>query len=325
MSGVIRLKIALIGITGHIEYVFQSAAMRSDLHIVGAARGNPEENFDAFARRFGKDIPLFDDLRQMLDKTKPDAVAVAPWFCHGADIAIECLKRGLHVYCEKPLATTLDKLDELTRVWENSGRALDGMFGLRYAPWFLAVRQAVENGEIGQVRQIHAQKSYRLGRRGALYHSQALYGGILPWVGIHAMDWAVQLGGDFTWVQGLHSRRENRGHGELEVSSAALMELQNGVIATVTADFLRPTGSARHDDDRLRVTGTCGMIEAFDGRVFLENDQPKRELILPEPIAPMADFLDSVGTPRSADLTRSALSVTRAALLARDSANGHMK
>ena len=321
MSGVIELKIALIGITGHIEYVFATAAMRPDLHIVGAAQGNPEENFSAFARKVSDRIPLFDDWRQMLDQTRPDIVSVAPWFCYGADIAIECLKRGIHVYCEKPLATTPDKLDELTQVWENSGCALDGMFGLRYTPWFLVVRQAIARGDIGQVRQIHAQKSYRMGRRGALYHRQALYGGILPWVGIHAMDWATQLGGECTWVHGLHSRRENRSHGELEVSSAALMQLQNGVIATITADFLRPDGSARHDDDRLRVTGTRGMIEAMDGRVFLENDQPKRELILPEPIAPMADFLDSLNTPRSAELTRAALSVTRAALTARNTAD----
>jgi len=319
------MNIALIGITGHIEYVFQSAALRSDLRISAAAPGNAEENFSAFARRIDSGIRLYDDWRVMLDEVRPDVVSVAPWFCYGADIAIECLKRGIHVYCEKPLALTQDKLEELTQVWERSGCALDGMFGLRYTPWFLAVRHAVERGEIGQVRQIHAQKSYRMGRRGLLYHRQALYGGILPWVGIHAMDWAAQLGGECRWVQGLHSRRENRGHGELEVSSAALMQLQGGVIATVTADFLRPAASARHDDDRLRVTGTKGMIEAASGRVFLENDLPRRELTLSAAPAPMADFLDSIGTPRSADLTRMALSVTRAALAARDTANGYME
>jgi predicted dehydrogenase len=136
------------------------------------------------------------------------------------------------------------------------------------------------------------------------------------------MDWATQLGGECRWVQGIHSRQENRGHGELEVSSAALMELQNGVIATVTADFFRPDGSARHDDDRVRVTGTKGMIEAIDGRVFLENELPKRELILPEAPAPMADFLDSIGTERAKELGYMALNVTRAALMARDSADG---
>ena len=320
-----NMRLAIIGVTGHVGYVLETLALRRDLELVGAAPGNLEENIQPFMDALSKkgfSPKGYGDWREMLDEAKPEVVSIAPWFCYAADISMECLKRGIHVYSEKPLATTLDKLDELMAVWEKSGCSLDGMFGLRYTPWFLAVRQAVEQGEIGEVRQIHGQKSYKLGRRSALYYKQELYSGILPWVGIHAMDWATQLGGSCSWVKGLHSRRENRGHGELEVSSAALMELENGVIATVTADFFRPAGSARHDDDRLRVTGTKGMIEAVDGRVFLENELPKRELILPEAPAPMADFLDSIGTQRATQLARAALSVTRAALLARESADG---
>jgi len=319
------MRLAIIGVTGHVEYAMKTLGMRADLELVSLAQGNPEEMIqpfmDAIIKR-GYCPKVYRDWRDMLDQEQIDVVSVAPWFCYSAEIAMECLKRGIHVYSEKPLATTIEKLDELTEVWKKSGCSLDGMFGLRYTPWFLAVKRAIEDGEIGEVRQIHGQKSYRMGRRSPLYYKQELYGGILPWVGIHAMDWATQLGGQCRWVKGLHSRMENRGHGELEVSSAALMELQNGVIATVTADFFRPAGSARHDDDRLRVTGTKGMIEAVDGRVFLENDLPKRELILPDAPAPMADFLDSIGTDRAKDLAEAALSVTRAALMARESADG---
>jgi len=319
------MRLAIIGVTGHVEYAMRTLAMRNDLQLVGVAPGNPEENVPAFMDAIikrGYCPKEYRDWQDMLDEAKPDVVSVAPWFCYSADISIGCLKRGIHVYSEKPLATTMEKLDELTEVWEKSGCSLDGMFGLRYTPWFLAVRKAVEDGEIGQVRLVHGQKSYKMGRRSPLYYKQELYGGILPWVGIHAMDWVTQLGGECRYVQGMHSRRENRGHGELEVSSAALMELENGVIATVTADFFRPDGSKRHDDDRVRVTGTKGMIEAYDGRVFLENDQAKRELDLPEAPAPMADFLDSIGTERAKALARAAISVTRAALQARESADG---
>lgn len=319
------MRLAIIGFTGHVEYAMRTLSMREEMELVSVAPGNPEEKAAPFMEAIEKKgyrPKLYEDWRRMLDEERVDVVSVAPWFCYCADIAIECLKRGIHVYSEKPLATTIEKLDELTAVWEKSHCSLDGMFGLRYTPWFLAVRKAVEDGEIGAVRQIHAQKSYKMGRRSPLYYKQELYGGILPWVGIHAMDWATQLGGSCQWVRGLHSRMENRGHGELEVSSAALMELENGVIATVTADFFRPDGSARHDDDRVRVTGTKGMIEAFDGRVFLENETPKRELILPEAPAPMADFLDSIGTERAKELGYMALNVTRAALMARDSADG---
>ncbi len=319
------MRLAMIGVTGHVQYAMRTLEMREDLEFAAVAPGNPEENFQGFIEAIGKKgyaPKVYEDWRELLEKEQIDVAAVAPWFCYSADISIECLKKGIHVYSEKPLATTMEKLNELTEAWEKSDCSLDGMFGLRYTPWFLAVRKAVEDGEIGQVRLLHGQKSYKMGRRSPLYHKQALYGGILPWVGIHAMDWVTQLGGECRSVQGMHSRMENRGHGELEVSSAALMELENGVIATVTADFFRPDGSKRHDDDRVRVTGTKGMIEAYDGRVFLENDQAKRELDLPEAPAPMADFLDSIGTERAKALARAAISVTRAALQARESADG---
>lgn len=319
------MRFAIIGCTGHVGYAFDTMQRREDFTLTAVAPGNPGESFDGFAAAMKKRNPapaVYDDWRRLLDHETIDVAVVGPWCAYNAEISMECLKRGVHVYSEKPLAVDMESLNALEAVWKASGCSLDGMFGLRYCPWFLAVRAAVEAGEIGQVRQLHGQKSYKMGTRGPMYFDQKLYGGILSWVGIHAADWVTQLGGECVWAQGLHSARENRGHGGMETSSAALMQLQSGVIATVTADFFRPDGSARHDDDRLRVTGTKGMIEAFDGRVFLENDQPKRELVLPEAPAPMDDFLNSIGTPRAEELGRMAISVTRAVLMARDAANG---
>ena len=45
------MRIALIGVTGHIEYVFQTARRRADVQIVSAAAGNKEENIALFAQR----------------------------------------------------------------------------------------------------------------------------------------------------------------------------------------------------------------------------------------------------------------------------------
>ena len=113
-----------------------------------------------------------------------------------------------------------------------------------------------------------------MGTRPEFYSKRALFGGLIPWVAIHAVDWAMEIGGHCQSVAASHSTRANRGNGEMEATSALLMELDNGVIATVTADFLRPTASARHDDDRLRVTGTQGMIEAIDGKVYSKTTSP---------------------------------------------------
>ena len=160
-----------------------------------------------------------------------------------------------------------------------------------------------------------------MGTRPEFYSKRALFGGLIPWVAIHAVDWAMEIGGHCQSVAASHSTRANRGNGEMEATSALLMELDNGVIATVTADFLRPTASARHDDDRLRVTGTQGMIEAIDGKVYLENDNPRRELELPARESYFSRFVDAILDGSAEPLAQEAFEVTRVCLLARQSAD----
>lgn len=312
------MRIAFIGGSGHYALALPALRARAELRAVGLAKGCAEECVDGLARSL-PGLAVEEDYRSMLDRARPDLAVVDPWYCQHAEIAIECLQRGIHVFCEKPLATTLEDLDRLEAVWRQSGCALGGMLNLRGAPWFLAVRQAVEAGDIGKVRLIHGQKSYRMGVRPAFYRTRALYGGMLPWVGIHAIDWALQLAGPCEWLCASQSRAENRGQGELESSAALLMRLGDQVLATVTADYFRPDGSARHDDDRLRVTGTRGMLEAVDGRVFLENEAPRRELPLPAAQDVFAAFLDDISQSTHGHWAESALQSSRVSLLARQS------
>lgn len=310
------MKIVFIGGSGHYGFALPTMAARPDLQAVGLAKGCPQEDLTNLARCLPGLTPD-EDYRVLLDREKPDLAVVSPWYCLNSQVAIECLSRGVHVFCEKPLATTLDDLAALTACWKQSGRALGAMFNLRGAPWFLAIRQAIEAGEIGTVRLLHGQKSYRMGVREEFFHRRELYGGMLPWVGIHAIDWVLQLGGRCEWLSASQSRLYNRGQGELETSAALLMRLENQVIATVTADYLRPDGSARHDDDRLRVTGTRGMLEAVDGRVYLENEQPRRELELPPAQDQFAAFLDAIASGSTEEWGASALESSRVSLLAR--------
>ena len=314
------MKIAVIGSSGHYGFALEALALREDLTLCAAAPGSPAEDMApvlAAAERRGARPALYSDWRVMLDAEAPDVAVVNPWFCDAADVSIACLERGLHVFSEKPLATSLDKLEALERAWRASGWTLAGMFNLRYCAWFRTLRQAIDDGLIGEVRQLHGQKSYKLGRRSQLYFRRDTYGGIIPWVAIHALDWVLQLGGRCEWVAAAQDSHCNRDHGELEVTSALLAGLENGVIATVTADFLRPDGAPRHDDDRLRVTGTRGMLEALNGRVFLENEEPCRELPLLEGQNCFLAMLDAIGTPEAEGLALDALEDSRVALLAR--------
>ena len=314
------MNIAIIGGAGHYPFALEALAMRPGLQLCAVAPAERDEDISgllAACRERGLAPQIHADARALLDAhPEIELAAVNPWFSRAADVSIACLKRGIHVFSEKPLATAPDRLDELERVWRASGCALGGMFNLRYCGWFKTVRRAIAEGKIGTVRQIQGRKSYKLGNRPEFYRHRETFGGIIPWVGIHALDWATQLGGACASVSALTNAGYNRGHGDMEMTGAVLMALQNGVIATVTADFLRPDGAPRHDDDRLRVTGTAGTLYAYDGQVWLENASGRRSL----PIEPgdncLITLLDAIGTPAAAERAQTDLDVTRTALRA---------
>lgn len=311
------MKYVVIGASGHYHQVMDAATEGLCPMPSGVAAGSAQEDVRAMAEK--RNIPLYASWEQMVEEIRPDVAVVNPWFCDNAPVSMRLMKMGVDVYSEKPLATEISALDELYATWQETGRNLGCMFNLNCCAWYKAVEKAVADGEIGEVRMLHGQKSYRMGVRDGVYLHRKDYGGIIPWVAVHAVDWVLRLGGCCEWVSGVQTRIGNRGNGELEASSAMLMGLENGRIATVTADFLRPTGSARHDDDRLRVTGTRGMIEAVDGRVYLENETPRRELPLPPAENPFARFLNTRNTKAGRELTQQAFDASRVCLLARQS------
>ena len=102
------------------------------------------------------------------------------------------------------------------------------------------------------------------------------------------------------------------------MSAVIQMELENQVFATVSADYFRPEGGARHDDDRIRVTGTRGMIEVMDGTAWLENDRPRRAISLPEPGDAFGEFVKAINAGTADRFAVDALESTRIALLARE-------
>ncbi|GHU69985.1 oxidoreductase [Clostridia bacterium] len=324
------MRIAIIGGTGHYNYLMD-ALVRRDMqgisdHVAAYAPGTRGEDLSALETRFAQhDLApkRWDDWRAMLDRVKPDLVCVNPWMCDIAPVAANALDRGHAVFAEKPLAVDWEQWDLLRHSVRKNAK-LCAMFGIRGNPAFQAAKAAAD--QLGDIRLAHGQKSYKMGERGPVYQKRAYYGGLLPWVGIHAMDWIYWTTGKrFLTAHALHSRSGNRGNGELETTAAALFEMEDEVIATVNADFLRPAAAQRHDDDQLRLTGTRAALFVRHGEAYLEcTDVPIQKLSLSEPRSICADFMAQLEGGPSCGLTAwDALHVTAAALAACEAADSH--
>ena len=72
-----------------------------------------------------------------------------------ADLIARAAKAGKHIFCEKPIALELDKIDAALAAVKAAGVKLQVGFNRRFDSNFLRVRQAVSSGEIGKPNLMH--------------------------------------------------------------------------------------------------------------------------------------------------------------------------
>jgi len=302
------MKIVFIGLCGHSMQAYEVLKFRQDATICGIAPGSTHEGM---TKSFDPAIPYFASWSEMLDTTHPDLAIVSPVFGLTGGIVIACAKRGIDVFCEKPVAGTLAELDRVEAAVKACGIHFGAMHYLRVSPAFWQGAAMVRDGAIGEVRLLNAQKSYRFGTRPDWYRDRELFTGIIPWVGIHAIDWIYAFTGKkFLSVNASCA-------GSPERTALCRFDLEDSVAASVSLDYFRPDIAPTHDDDRIRCVGTEGILEVRDGMIHLVNRDGVRT-IEPESAPEMFTcFLDG----RDLLLPDEIFYLTRVALLARESAD----
>ena len=236
------VRVLVIGTEGHTGEVTGPAKLHREIQIL-------------------ETVPSGKDYRPRLDALKPDVVAVCTHDGARAAAILACIERRLPFIAEKPFAMRLDDLARIRQGVEQHQLKMTIMLPLRFTPHFQALRQIVASGEIGEVAQIEGQKSYKQGEPGWKDHAES-FSGIIPWVGIHMLDLMRWTSGrEFVEAASFQSRLAHPEIGVRENTAAALFRLDNGGVATLRMDYLRPNTAPTHEDDRLRLAGTKGVAE----------------------------------------------------------------
>ncbi len=116
-----------------------------------AAVSDPVEEVRAAAGRELGVSRVYADYRQALDDAAVEAVVVAtPTDVH-REIVVEAAARGKHILCEKPMAMNAAECQEMTAAAERGRVKLQIGFMRRYDRSFVAAREAVDRGDIGEV------------------------------------------------------------------------------------------------------------------------------------------------------------------------------
>ncbi|OGV56345.1 MAG: hypothetical protein A2017_17750 [Lentisphaerae bacterium GWF2_44_16] len=321
------MKIALIGAFGHQGYVVNGVREMPDCEITAVAVGEKGEDVSKLIPGIkgikGTEPRVYEDWREMLDKEKPFAVGVSPMYCNHQKISVECLKRGIHVMCEKPVAMNMDELAELKEVYGKSDAEFVGMHAMRYQANFRAAHDAVKAGLIGRPILMNSQKSYAFSlQRPQFYKERSKFGGTICWVAVHALDWTYWVMGGFKSIYAAHSRIGNMGYGDCESSGVIAFTFSDGGQGCINFDFLKAS-TDKIAQDRCRIAGEKGVIEVYDKRAFIvTHDAELRELELKPEESFFKAFIKSIKGEGDCLLNaEDTFEVTRLALLARDSAD----
>ena len=115
------LRIGIAGLTHTHVHGLLSRAKNGDIEIVGIAEPNRD-----LARRYldQYQLPLtllYDSLDEMIDKTRPEAVAAFNSIYGHLEVVQRCAPRGIHVMVEKPLAASLDHARKMQALAQQYG------------------------------------------------------------------------------------------------------------------------------------------------------------------------------------------------------------
>jgi len=318
------MKLAIIGSYGHAGVVLDGLGQRDDVTLAAAAPWGAGDPMGFVADAGLPPAAVHEDYRAMLAGVRPDVAAVFTPFSQLAAAATAAAEAGCHVFMEKPLATTRADLERLREAVYRAGVRLAACLTARGEPAFRTVRRAVAEGRIGTPVCATAQKSYPFAERDAFHATRETYGGTIPWIGIHALDYVAWCGGlGYRRVAAVAGNFAHPSHPGMEDAGGILAELTNGASATIHVDYLRPWGRMKRPwgDDRLRIAGTGGVIETTDGGAGVELATPDAAEMLPleGPVNVFAGFVAGLlGEREPIVSTEESFRMTEVALKARD-------
>ncbi len=132
----------------------------------------------------------------LLEARAVDAVVICLPTPQHADAAVAAFEAGLHVYVEKPIATTAHDAARVLDAWRRAGTVGMAGFNFRFNPGYRELRDLVRHGALGRVVGIRGVFTSAPRALPPWKQQRATGGGVLLDLASHHLDLAPWLLGD---------------------------------------------------------------------------------------------------------------------------------
>lgn len=278
------LKGAIIGfgnvaVNGHLPGWMQ----RKDISISAVMDSDPARKKEC--ARLLPDVRFYHSVDEMLGLEKLDFIDISTPPSTHAPLIKKCLKKNLHVLCEKPLVLSSSDLKPIAQLAKEKNKVLFTVHNWRFAPMVKTLINLIRQRKIGELKKLtwqvirtkpsvtvpvaaknqtnkNSTDNWRLNPR-------ISGGGILIDHGWHAFYIIMELFGEFpTHAEGVF---ENRKYKDLEIED------------TATVNILFPKGEAKalftwdgkERSNRVEIIGSHGEIILENNYIVLTNSTIK--------------------------------------------------
>ena len=227
----------IIGI-GHIAATQMAPAIDADANsTLVSVVSRDQGRADSFAEKYGA-VHATTSYDELLGRPDVDVVLITTPNSQHAEQVVAAARAGKHVYCEKPLATTVADAERAVAACKEAGVRLGMGFHNRAMPCFLEAKRVLESGIIGDPIAAYVEVGAGARELRGWRGDPALAGhGTMANVGVHLYDvLRFIMAAEITTVSAFLDAPD----GQMERMSVATLVFDNGAIVQVNANEKTP-------------------------------------------------------------------------------------
>ena len=257
------MRYALIG-CGRISPNHIVAAKNNNLEITGLCDIDPENIKDKVLKfDLKENVSLYTDYHELLERERPELVAIATESGKHACIAIDCINAGSNVIIEKPIALSLNDADEIIKCSKDKNVKVCACHQNRFNKSIIKIREAIEKRRFGRLfyatAHIRWARDYEYYARAKWRGTWEQDGGALMNQCIHNIDLLRWMMGDDVDEVVAMTDQLNHPFIEAEDFGISLVKFSNGGYGIIegTVDVY-----PRNLEETLYIFGEKGTVKA---------------------------------------------------------------
>lgn len=237
-----KLRVGVIGCGSIAQYRhLPEYQLNKNVELVAVCDIN-EERAKEIAGKYG--VTHYTSYEALLKSGEVDAVSVCtPNYLH-APITIAALEAGIHVLCEKPMATSKQEAEAMIAAAKKSSKKLMIAHNQRFVPSHQRARQLIKSGEIGKIYSFRTAFGHGgpegwsvEGKESWFFNKEKAFVGAMGDLGVHKTDLLRYVLGEEIIEVGSFVETSAKDFADVDDNAVCILKTESGIIGTLAASW----------------------------------------------------------------------------------------